>query len=315
MSQTFRYSKGDVRIAFLLGLCLFFLAALQLNGGQSLANDAGAYMNTALAISEGRMEEQDRLNLLMHPSPLSFAGEEAESLTYSWGYPLLLALVHRFAGFDTTAFDTIIFYKLPVAAAYALLGAVMYLFCRRRFSATASITLSALLMLNPLLMEQLNVISPELPFLLFFLLSLLTAETYAASPGMRKGILLGFWLFCCCVVRLNGISVIFIVLLIHVLSRNRSPGHRAFRIVESTPYLSCGLFFLVSLLFLPQPTSNLSDVGHVTFRYFQQNLFSYYCVYKRRFTFFHFATNNNIIIIFIYKFTCRLHLCILQWKN
>ena len=61
MPQTFRYSKGDVRIAFLLGLCLFFLAALQLNGGQNLANDAGAYMNTALAISQGRMEEQDRL--------------------------------------------------------------------------------------------------------------------------------------------------------------------------------------------------------------------------------------------------------------
>lgn len=251
-------------------LVLGLLAVMSLDSTQGLqSDDYAAYLNEAIAISEGRQADQDRLNVFMHPSPLSFLNESEDSLTYVWGYPLVLAVIHRIVGFDTWNFNSLIFYKIPGACALAALGGLLFLFYRRHFSYLPSLLLSLLFCLSPDLFQEVNTISPELPFLLFFVLGFWLIEVILDQSrlSVRIPLLFGlgivFWYTC--LLRLNGTVLIIFVALAHFFGIWRNAFSSKRFVFELLPYIVCFSLIQISYSLLPAPTSNSSDIGKVAF--------------------------------------------------
>ncbi len=61
--------RWDAVISVLLASFVFVLAVCSFTPGHSWGDDFAAYINEAIALVDGRMEEQFELNLLMHPTP------------------------------------------------------------------------------------------------------------------------------------------------------------------------------------------------------------------------------------------------------
>ena len=89
-----RYCRRDWLIAVALTVVMLILGACSLTYGMPSwgHDDFAAYISEGIAISEGRLEEQTRLNYTLHPSELP---DEAspDGLMYVWGYPLMLSAV------------------------------------------------------------------------------------------------------------------------------------------------------------------------------------------------------------------------------
>lgn len=266
MHISFRYSKLDLLTCLLLIAVLLAASVPTLHSGHFWGDDQAAYLTTAFAIAEGRLEEQNQLNLFMHPSPLPDEAPNADSLVYVWGFPLMLVPIFRLVGFDTNTYHTLVYYKLPVAVCFALLGAVLFLFYRRRFSYLLSLTLSVLFCLSTYITAELQIISPELPFLLFFMLSLLLLEIFLSQtkPWLRvlNAMLLGCAMWAAYVTRLNGTALVAVVAAAQAiwLIQHRKAFSRNFPF-HLIPYFCFFSLIAISRLFLPAPTSNLSDIG------------------------------------------------------
>ena len=123
--------KPDLILFTVIFIAILTLSVFSLDNDCPWGDDYAAYISEGISIADGYFDEQVKLNLFMHPSILP---EEARSgsLVYVWGYPLIMALVYKFVGFDRVSFSSIIYYKLPSALALALLAGVLFLFLRRR---------------------------------------------------------------------------------------------------------------------------------------------------------------------------------------
>lgn len=259
---------------------LGILALMSLQSGHWWGDDYAGYLNEAIAISEGRLDEQVHLNVMMHPSPMTFLEEDADTLTYVWGYPLILSVIHRFVGYDTWNYSSLIFYKLPGVCALAALGGLLFLFYRRRFSYFPSLVLSLLFCLNPQFFSEVNNISPELPFLFCFVLGLWLVEVMLDQQRLLRRILLmialGAALWASCILRLNGTALIAFVALAHFIGIFRTVPKTKRLLFDLVPYVICGLLLLVSYSIFPAPTSNHSDVGKLAFSTLWANIRYYF---------------------------------------
>lgn len=262
--------------ALLLALFTFGTALLSSNSGHEWGDDFAGYLTEAIAIANGTLDEQARLNLVMHPSELSFLSDGADSLVYVWGFPLMLVPVYRLLGYDVQTYSTIIYYKLPGMLCLAGLAAVAFLFYRRRFSWLPSVFLTVLLVFSADVFDAAAAITTDLPFLFFSMLSLLLSEVFLDSfrrPAWRRVLLalgLGLSLWAAYVIRLNGITIVLTCLLAAILNAWRTRKERAFAslLPELLPFLIFALCLLVSYQFLPVPTSNVSDLGNVSLSQF-----------------------------------------------
>ena len=101
--------KADHILFAVIVISILFINVFSLDNNCYWGDDFAAYISEGISIVDGYFDEQVKLNVLMHPSPLP---DEAlsGSLVYVWGYPLLLALVYSFAGFDRVGFTSIIYY-------------------------------------------------------------------------------------------------------------------------------------------------------------------------------------------------------------
>lgn len=277
---------------------LGILALMSLQSGHWWGDDYAGYLNEAIAISEGRLDEQIHLNVMMHPSPMTFLEEDADTLTYVWGYPLILSVIHRFVGYDTWNYSSLIFYKLPGVCALAALGGLLFLFYRRHFSYFPSLVLSLLFCLNPQFFSEVNNISPELPFLFCFVLCLWLVEVILDQQRLLRRILLmialGAALWASCILRLNGTALIAFVALAHFIRIFRTVPKTKRLLFDLVPYVICGLLLLVSYSIFPAPTSNHSDVGKLAFSTLYANFIYYFNVLISWFTFLFSRTSDGL---------------------
>ena len=123
-------------------LCLALAVAVALSAAACLGSatldwgdDSAAYLLEGFAIADGRLDEQARLNYIMHPSDLP--DESDGELVYVWAFPLLLAAEYKLVGYDRTDFSSVIYYKIPSAGLLGMTAAVLFLFFRRRFGRRA----------------------------------------------------------------------------------------------------------------------------------------------------------------------------------
>ena len=120
----FRYNRKDWLIAIIITVLLLGIGGVTLTKGLPYwGDDSSAYISEGIAIAEGNLMEQARLNYIMHPSELS-AESDPEGLVYVWGYPLMLSVVYKTVGFDRVEYSSIIWYKIPLLLGWSLLGGV-----------------------------------------------------------------------------------------------------------------------------------------------------------------------------------------------
>jgi len=287
------YNRRDWMIACALVLALFFLTGMQITYGlSSWGDDFAAYISEGIAISTGTLQEQVVKNYTLHPAQLS-AEATAEGLVYVWGYPLLLALVHKIVGFDVATFGSIIYYKIPSLIALSLTAGVAYLYYRRRFSRELAVLLTVVLCFCSHFVFAVEFLHVDILFLFVFQLSLLLADCYfpvclnsdRPLPGMLLGIALGIAMWYTCETRLNGVTILIVVGLGHVIHLIQKRQKLTFPLaaVQILPYIVFAVLWFGSSLFLPSATSNLSDVGEVSpgiilynIRYYLKHLVRYF---------------------------------------
>lgn len=273
MRTTFSgYTRRDWIIACAVVLALFILACMQLTRGiGNWGDDFAAYISEGIAISTGTLEEQAVRNYTLHLSQLPEEAS-AEGLVYVWGFPLLLALVHRVVGFDIVTFSSVIWYKVPSLIALALTAGVLYLYYRRRFSQSLALFLAVILCFRQTFIRSMEHLNVDILFLFVFQLSLLLADCYldvCLVPKRRTLCLaaaLGAAMWYTCVTRLNGMTVLFVVAASHVIRLIPERRELTLRrgLLQLLPYLTFGALWYGAHQFLPEATSNLSDVGKAT---------------------------------------------------
>lgn len=278
--RTGMHRRAAVLTALFLAIVTLAMALMSANSGHDWGDDFAGYISQAIAIAQGTLEQQAHINLVTHPSDLSFLPAGADSLVYVWGLSLMLVPVYWLFGYDTDSFSSIIYYKLPGILCLAGLAAVLFLFYRRRFPWPMALLCAVALVFSAEIFSSVSQIGTDLPLLFFVMLSLLLAQLFFDSldgPAARRtlhSLALGLSLWWAYAVRLNGVSVVLACLLSSALEMwKRRRGLRLRAVcAQLAPYLFFALLLLVSYSLLPVPTSNASDFGRVSLSLFLSQL-------------------------------------------
>lgn len=274
------YMRRDALTALALLVLALALGAGAMDIGHVWGDDFAGYLLEGRAIAQGRLEEQAQLNAILHPSERAFGGRREEGpLVYALGLPALLALIFRATGCVRPEGAALLLFKLPGLLAFAAFAVLLYLFYRRRFGWGASLVLTLLLVLNTEVIGECNLIMTDMLCLTGTVAALLELELLLDETRPRKaalhGTLLGLSLLLTCLVRLNGVTVVVIVLIGHAvgLLTRRSALHPVWR--QLLPYaLLLGLYGLVHLIF-PEPNSNTGHIASGSNAWILHNI-SYY---------------------------------------
>ena len=282
--------RTEVCIAILLVLAVFFVGFFYLDNVCYWGDDFAAYISEGIAIADGTLQEQVKLNAKMHPSYLPEQIRNGE-LMYVWGYPLILAAVYKIVGFDRVNFDTIVYYKIPSLLALAFLAGVVYFFMRRRFDRKYSIFLTVFLCMYGGFFDFIDTLYSDIVFLFFSTLSLLLIELRLDSNEKKTRILLGavlgVSLWYTYEVRLNGIAIVFAAVAAQIfdLLHNKkntekySTAKHKQLLVDLIPYIVFAVMVGVSDVVFPAPTK---DSG-ISIWLFKDNLKYYFEIIRNFF--------------------------------
>lgn len=264
------YDRLDFFLAAVIILAVFALGFSYIDNSCRWGDDFAAYISEGIAIADGTLDEQTRINAIMHPSPLTGDAAETEHLVYVWGYPLLLALVYRFVGFDKVGFSTVWCYKLPSVVALALLAGALYLLFRRRFGKKTAFFVAVFFCTYAGFYDFLDSLYSDMVFMSCFFVSVLLLEIFIDSEQRKQrlifGCLLGLSMWYTYEVRLNGFAVLIVALLAHMgwlYKHHNSIYDNSTRrvnakgvLTELVPYLVFLAVLGISSAFLPSATSS-----------------------------------------------------------
>lgn len=262
------YAKRDWLIAGLVSLIVLIIGAFSLTTGTPWGDDQAAYISEGIAIAEGRLQEQSSVNYQYHPSDLPDEAGEGR-LVYVWGYPLILSAVYRIVGFDQVDFTSVLWYKIPLLLCFSLSGGVLTLFLRRRFSIYTAAGASLVFCMSGDLIDAVNTLYSDIPFLFFCLLTLWLMECFsdAAVTGKRSawiGLIYAVSLWMTYETRLSGWTVCLAALVGHtiLMCREKSKIGKGSVLIQLFPYLLLGILIMISEhLWLEPATQNLSDIN------------------------------------------------------
>lgn len=270
-----RYTDG--LIALVLTLIVFLLGFFYLDNTCYLGDDFAAYISEGIAIAEGTVEEQMKLNARMIVEPVS-DDIMRNGLMYVWGYPLLLALVYKLVGFDRVTFSTIIYYKLPSLILFSIMAGVFYLFLRRRFGWKLSSMLTVIFCTTNFWFDYIDALYSDIVFLPMVVIALLLIELHVEAHGKAQRLLmsiaLGFVLWFAYETRRNGVSLLFAAAAAQVISfiQAQKKPEKDEIIHAVFPLFVFILLKLASEVFLPAAT----NYGEINFTLFFTNIKYYF---------------------------------------
>jgi hypothetical protein len=139
-----------------------------LTRGHEWGDDFASYVMQAESILNGKAQEFVEHNAFT----ISESSSQIGPVAYPWGYPLLLAPMYAIKG------NSPLVLKLPGLFFFAGFLICLYLLVRNRFTQSESLILVSLFAFNPLLIDFLDQILSDIPFLFFstFALALITNE-------------------------------------------------------------------------------------------------------------------------------------------
>ena len=185
-------------------LVSLIIGAGTLTRGHLWGDDFAWYIVQAKSILNGTTDEFMAQSAFTNGESTTHVGP----LAYPWGYPLLLLPVYAVKGISPLAL------KLPSLVFYAGFLFVLYLLMSSRLTRTESLLVVSLFAFNPLLIQFLDQILSDIPFLFFSTLSLLLL-TGEDKRGVLHYILLGASIFFTTFLRVTGVLLLGCFLIVH----------------------------------------------------------------------------------------------------
>lgn len=225
-------------LLFIIILISLIIGVSSLRRGHEWGDDFAWYIVQAKSILNGTTDE------FMEQS--SFTNEESTThlgpVAYPWGYPLILVPFYALKGISPLAL------KLPGLFFYGGFLICLYLLMKTRLTRTESMLMVALFAFNPLLLQFLDQILSDIPFLFFSTLSLLLM-TRADKSGILLYVLLGTTIFFTTFLRITGVLLLGSFLTVEFF---RSLNHRSDRTIVMEiirrSFIVCSVFLLLWIM-------------------------------------------------------------------
>ncbi|MCI0549317.1 MAG: hypothetical protein L0287_00020, partial [Anaerolineae bacterium] len=180
---------------------------------------------------------------------------------YPWGYPLILVPFYALNGISPTTL------KIPGLLFYAGFLVCLYLFARSRLTRTESLIFVALFAFNPMLLEFLDYILSDIPFLFFSTLTLFLVTQ--KNESRTRYALIGAAIFFTTFLRATGLLLLGCFLMIeffNLLAQRKNWGNVKQIVLNS--FIVCAVFAILwivnTLLFPGGGESYLSQYKNLT---------------------------------------------------
>jgi hypothetical protein len=230
-------------LAFMIVISLI-LGAATLRRGHQWGDDFAWYVLQAQSTLNGTIDEFIEHSLFTNTQSTTHVGP----LAYPWGYPLILAPVLAIKGISPLAL------KLPGLFFYAGFLVCLYLLTRSRLTQTEGLIVVALFAFNPLLIDFLDQILSDIPFLFFSTLSLLLI-TQKDRRSAWHDVSIGAAIFFTTFLRVTGVLLLGCFLLVEFfrLLDQRRDGAAAREILwrSSIVCIVFVLLWVINLLLFP----------------------------------------------------------------
>jgi len=185
------------KILFIILLISLVIGACSLRRGHEWGDDWAWYVLQAQSILNGTTAEFMQTSAFTNTESTTYVGP----LAYPWGYPLILTPPLAIKGINPLAL------KIPALFFFAGFLVCLYLLFRDRLTETESLLLVGLFAFNPPLLQFLDQILSDIPFLFFFTLSLWLI-TKRGRHSVQRNILIGVSIFLVTFLRATGILLL-----------------------------------------------------------------------------------------------------------
>ena len=261
------------KILFVILLISFIIGACTLRRGHEWGDDFAWYILQAQSILKGTTAEFLQTSAFTNNESTTYVGP----LSYPWGYPLILTPAYAMKGINPLAL------KIPALFFYAGFLVCLYLLLRARLTERESLLLVSLFAFNPPLLQFLDQILSDIPFLFFSTLSLWLI-TKEGQRSTRQNILIGVSIFLVTFLRATGILLLgcFLIVEFFRLLANRR-DRRVVKQIVSDSLIVCVSFTLLwianSILFPSGGGSYLSQYAGLSVETVKQMVAAYFYAY------------------------------------
>ena len=241
------------RLLLIILVISMLLGAGSLRRGHDWGDDFAWYILQAKSVVNGTVAEFVETSAFTNSESTTHVGP----LAYPWGYPLILVPAYITRGIHPLVL------KLPNLFLYGAFLVSLYLLMKSRLTQSESLLIVALFAFNPLLVQFLDQILSDIPFLFFTTLSLWLIVR-DGRRGLLQNILIGASIFFMVFIRATGVLMLGCFLLVEfsrLLRRRRD--WMAVRKIVLDAFIVCASFGLLwildSLLFPGGGSSYLSQ--------------------------------------------------------
>jgi hypothetical protein len=228
---------GLILISMILGACT-------LRRGHEWGDDWAWYVLQAKSILDGTTDEFMQTSAFTNDESTTYVGP----LAYPWGYPLILTPAYALKGINPLAL------KIPALFFFAGFLVCLFLLFRDRLTQAESLLLVSLFAFNPLLLQFLDQILSDIPFLFFSTLSLWLI-TRKGPRSIQRNILIGISVFLVTFLRATGILLLGCYLsveFVRLLTSHRNwNGVRQVILGSLTVCVSFAFFWVLNALLFP----------------------------------------------------------------
>src|SRR5215207_2478969 len=225
------------RLIIVIIIVSVFLGASTLTRGHNWGDDFASYIMQAGSILNGSTQDFVESNSFT----IFESSNQIGPVAYPWGYPIILTPVYAIKGIHPLAL------KLPALFFYTGFLICLYLLMKSRLTQTESLVLAALFAFNPLLLQFLDQILSDIPFLFFSTLALLLL-TDQNKPNDIHSVLIGIIIFFAFLIRTTGILLLASFVAVEIFKVIGSHANRDRINMSIRPVLITGITF--GLLFL-----------------------------------------------------------------
>src|SRR5690349_1586326 len=185
------------RLLLIILIISLILGASSLTRGHTWGDDFASYIMQAKSILTGRTHE-----FVEHNSFTIFqSSNQIGPVAYPWGYPLILTPVYAMKGTNPLAL------KLPTLFFFAGFLTCLYLWMKTRLTPTESLLIVSLFAFNPVMLNFLDQILSDIPFLFFSTSALFLISSTYRHRNLEL-VLLGIGIFVATIIRTQGIVLL-----------------------------------------------------------------------------------------------------------
>lgn len=226
------------RLLGIMILIALVIGAATLRRGHEWGDDFAWYIMQAKSIVDGTTDEFMKQSAFTNYESTTHLGP----LAYPWGYPLILVPAYAIKGISPLTL------KLPALVFFAGFLVCFYLLLRDRLTQTESLLLVALFAFNPLLLQFLDQILSDIPFLFFSTLSLYLMM-HKPIRGIFHYMLIGIAVFAMAFLRVTGILLLgcFLIVEFFRLMNHRADRKQVWEIIR-TASIVCLVFALLWII-------------------------------------------------------------------